>query len=122
MSYSLDFRLCVVRNVLSGMSWDEATRIFGVSRDSLRRWCQKFKATGTVDDQGHRPHKTRKVDKEQLVALVERNPDATLCELADHFGVAHSVIDYHLRNLTVTRKKNHALRGAQQRKKSAISS
>lgn len=120
MSYGSDFRLCVVRNIFSGMSWDEATRIFGVSRNSIGRWCQNFKATGAIDDRGRRPHKPRKVDKEQLVALIERDADATLCELAEHFKVAHSVVDYHLRKLGIMRKKNHAVRRARRAKKTSI--
>jgi transposase len=120
MSYSSDFRLCVVQNIMSGMSWDEATCIFGVSRNSIGRWCQKFKATGTLDDTSHRARKARKVDTKQLLALIERDADATLCELAQPFNVAHSVIHYHLRKRGITRKKNQAVSGAGRKKACSI--
>jgi transposase len=95
-------------------------RIFKISRDSIGRWCRQFKQTGNIEPSPRRPHKTRKVDIKQLVALLEARPDATLSELAEPFGVAHSVIDYHLRKLKITRKKNHALRRTRRGKKAQL--
>jgi transposase len=122
MLYSADFRLCVVRNIESGMSWEEARRIFSISPDTLRRWLRSYRESGTMEGAVRKPYPHRKVDKTQLLALLEAHPDATLEELAEPFGVAHSVIDYHLRKLGITRKKNHAICGAGRAKKTRIPS
>lgn len=121
MSYSSDFRRCVVENIQSGMSWDEASRIFKVSRDSVGRWLRQFRETGCVSDAPRRPYKKRKVDIEKLLELVGRHEDATLEELAAPFDVYPSTIDYHLRKMKITRKKNHAISGARRRKKTNVS-
>lgn len=120
MSYSIDFRRCVVENIESGMSWDEASRIFKVSRDSVGRWLRQFRETGCVSDAPRKPYKKRKVDVEQLLAMVESRDDATLEELAAPFGVYPSTIDYHLRKMKITRKKNHPVSGARRRKKASV--
>jgi DNA-binding CsgD family transcriptional regulator len=40
---------------------------------------------------------------------IDKNPDATLAEIGAIFGKSPSNIDYHLRKMNITRKKNHAL-------------
>lgn len=121
MAYGQDFRYCVVENIDAGMSWSDASRIFKISYDTIGRWLRKHRDDGELNDAPRKAYKKRKVDKEQLLDLVEKHPDATLEELAQPFGVAHSVIDYHLRKLGITRKKNHALSGTKRRKKTAVS-
>lgn len=121
MAYGQDFRYCVVENIASGMSWSDASRIFKISYDTIGRWLRKHREGIELCDAPRKEYKKQKVDKEQLVRMVEEHPDATLEELAQPFGVAHSVIDYHLRKLGITRKKNHALSGAKRRKKTKVS-
>jgi len=50
MSYSDDFRECVVRNIASGMLWSEAVKTFKVSRGSIAKWLKNIKETGSVSD------------------------------------------------------------------------
>ena len=106
MCYSIDFKSCVLSNVFNGMSWDEASEIFNVSRASIARWCVHYRNNGTLEPGPRRVHKVRKVDRNKLVLLIESTPDATLQELADYFETYPSVIDYHCRKLKLTRKKN----------------
>ncbi len=120
MSYSVEFRECVVDNINSGMPWEEAIRVFKVSRNSIGRWLRMKKQSGDVSDVSRRKYKTRKIDTNELLSLLEASPDATLAELAQPFNVCHSAIDYHLRKLNITRKKNHALRGAERGKKAGV--
>lgn len=121
MAYGQDFRCCVVENINSGMSWLDASRIFKISYDTIGRWLRKHRAGGELSDTPRKAYKKRKVDKELLVKMVEEHPDATLDELAQPFDVYPSTIDYHLRKLGITRKKNHALSGAKRRKKTKVS-
>jgi len=108
MSYSIDFRFCVLRNIDSGMSWDEAARIFNVSRSTISRWWAKLDDTGSLADR-YRSTCPRKIDRAELIDYISIFPDATLWEIAAKFDSYPSVIDYHLRKLQITRKKNYAL-------------
>lgn len=122
MSYSLDFRRCVVENVMSGMPWEEAMRVFKVSRNSIGNWCRQLRKTGTLSPPARKTSKVRKVDIDVLKQMVANNSDATLEELGEPFGVYPSTIDYHLRKLKITRKKNHAVQRAGRRKKTKVPS
>ena len=121
MSYSIDFRRCVVRNIESGMSWEEAMRVFNISRSTIGDWCRKWRDSGDLSPTKYPARKTQKVNIKELVAAIEAQPDATLEELAAPFDVYPSTIDYHLRKLGITRKKNHAVQGAGRGKKTGIS-
>ena len=38
MAYSLDFRECVVRNIDNGMTWDNAVKVFSITRATIAKW------------------------------------------------------------------------------------
>ena len=117
MSYSIDFRECVVQNIVSGMSWDDAGHVFNISRNTIQRWMRQFRETGNLEPPARKPQKERKTNIEQLLRLVDELPDATLEELANQLNVHYSTIDYHLKKRNITRKKNHAIRGTRRGKK-----
>lgn len=119
--YSEDFRLQAIRCVERGMSRPQVCEIFEISMATLCRWLAQYRQTGAVTPVTRGSYRTRKVDREALVRLVEKQPDATLHELADAFDTWPSVIDYHLRKLKITRKKNDAVRGAGRRKTATLS-
>lgn len=121
MSYDAQFRLRVVNNILEGMSWDEAERIFQVSRDSIYRWLKEYKKEGCFKPKIRKLHRVRKVDPALLKAAIEKTPDATLKELASQFDTWPSVVDYHFRKMGISRKKNHAVRRKKSGKKTSIS-
>ncbi len=112
MSYSIDFRKCVVENVASGMTWDKAVSTFSISRDTLRRWIKMFKTKENLEDSPRKSYKVRKIDSQALVLALEKNPDATLAELAEIFDCWPHAIRRRLQKLGITRKKNHPIRGA----------
>ena len=122
MSYSLDFRRCVVENVMSGMPWEEAMRVFKISRNSIGNWCRQLRKTGVLSPPPRKTSKIRKVDIAVLKQMIATNSDATLEELAEPFGVYPSTIDYHLRKLKITRKKNYPIRGERRGKRTKIPS
>ena len=101
MSYSKDFRLCVVDNIRSGMSRDEAIRVFRVSRDSITFVPGILQQWHPIPPKKRYPYKIRKVDKKQFVKLIEEHPDATVEELAKPFSVYPSTIEYHLKRLGI---------------------
>lgn len=110
--YSADFRLQAIRCVERGKSREEVCDFFGIGSGTLSRWLSQYREDGSLTCNARAGYAVRKVDRELLRQRVAASPDATLQEWADHFGTHPSVIDYHLRKLRITRKKNHALRGA----------
>ena len=93
----------------------DASKVLGVCVDTINRWIRRYKEQGNVKPDA-RIYKIRKVDIIKLKQMVDENPDATLEELAEPFGVYPSTIDYHLRKLNITRKKNNTLCGARREK------
>jgi len=110
MAYSQEFREFVVKKVHSGMSRDKAVKFFNISRDSVYKWLKKHKETGEVLDIKRKQYKTRKIDSQRLLEEIDKRPDATLQELAEHFSCTHVAVWRRLKNLKITRKKNHTLR------------
>jgi len=77
----------------------------------MGRWVKLFREKGTLEDAPRRaPYKVRKIDSKELFAMIEKNSDATLKELAKEFGCWPSAIERRLKKLGITRKKNHPLR------------
>ena len=121
-SYSLALRERAIRFVEhEGGSRKEACRVLGIHISTLTKWIRKYRDVGHVMRESREHSRVQKVDKSILIQMVEKNPDATLEELAAPFDVYPSTIDYHLRKLGITRKKNHALSGAGRRKKTSVS-
>ena len=122
MSYSIDFRECVIKNISAGMTWSEASRIFKISQGTIQKWLNIFKETGEYRDAPRKQYKPQKIDSDKLQEAIKRSPDATLEELAHEFDCRLQAIDYRCRTLKITRKKNHTLQGKRRRTKARISS
>ena len=101
MSYSLDLRLRAVRYVNEGGKVTEASRLFGIHRQTLHNWLRR-------DDLAPKKHgpRRRKLDMEALAADVRDYPDAYLRERAERFGVSHQSIWVALRRLKVVKKND----------------
>jgi transposase len=119
-AYSIDLRERAVGYVLKGGKLRDASQIFDVSERTISSWLVRCRQDGTLAPKklGSRPWK---LDHEAIIAYVKDNNDSTLQEIADHFGKVVSVIDYVLRKHRITRKKNHALRGARRGNARSIS-
>ena len=121
-SYSLALRERAIQFVEhEGGSRQDACRVLGIHISTLTNWLRKYREVGHVRRESREHSRVQKVDKTVLAQMVEAHPDATLEELAAPFDVYPSTIDYHLRKLGITRKKNHALQGAGRRKKASVS-
>jgi len=109
MTYSVDFRTCVMDNIEAGMTWKNATETFGISKRTLQRWNRMLTTRQTLEDAPRRPGKVRKIDSNKLLKALELTPDATLKELAAEFDCWPHAVHRRLKKLNITRKKNHAL-------------
>ena len=112
MAYSLDFRVAVIENIEGGKSWNEVLETFSIDRMTLSRWLKKHRSGEGLEDAPRRAYKVRKIDSDKLIQALEKTPDATLEELAVEFDCWPHAIHRRLKKLGITRKKNHALRGA----------
>ena len=110
--YSKDFRECVVQNILDGMPRKEAVRIFKIGSDTLTRWLRWHHKRGDLSTPSRGRYKVRKFSDKDLLSFIELNDDSTLEEISLHFDVTRNAIWKRLKLLGITRKKNHAIRGA----------
>jgi len=81
---------------------------------------KQYKEEGEVKVKQTRNVLPRKVDPRKLTALITNSPDSTLEELAAEFDTYPSVIDYHLRKMKITRKKNNSISRKKRGKKARI--
>lgn len=117
MSYSDDFRRCVLDNISGGMSWQKACEVFSISRSSISNWLKNKQEKGGVSDSPRKPYRPRKIDPDLLRAAFAKTPDATLEEISTQFNCWPQSIQKRCVKLGITRKKNNALRRAERRKK-----
>lgn len=118
-AYALDLRERVIKFIQSGGSKVEAAQRFSLARSSVYRYldaAQKGNLTPKTS-WGH----WRKLDPEKLQAQVQRQPDATLKELQQVFGVSHHAIWVRLRQLGFTLKKTHQISRTQRSAAVAVS-
>ena len=111
MSYSDDFRECVLENISKGMSWDKACKFFSISRSSIASWLKNIQTTGKISDSSRKAYKVRKIDSELLVTAINKTPDATLEEISKQFNCWPQSIHKRCVKLGITRKKNDIIRG-----------
>ena len=111
MTYSMDLRARVVAACDEGvMSRAEIAEQFSVSMSWIRRLLQRRRELGSyaplAGRRGRKPAFDASAGR-QLGALVARQPDATLAELAERSGVSCSVVTVHntLKRLGFVRKK-----------------
>lgn len=112
--YSMDLRLRVLADCDAGMKTKQVAEKYRVSRTWVRSLKQRRRETGNIEP-GVPTGRHRKIDREQLAALVRQWPDATLVELRDRLGVdcSPSAIWMALDAMRITFKKK-MLRAAEQ--------
>ena len=115
MAYELQLRERAVKYVRTGGQLLEASKIFGVHRQTLWRWLQREDLSRKQS-----PTRRRKLDKEALLAHVKAEPDKLLRERAAHFGVRVNSIWVALKRMDIS-KKNNTLQGEMPSKKDDFS-
>lgn len=118
MACSLDLRQRVVNMVRNERKTQKETaQRFQVSVNSVKRWLKRESLT--PDKPG--PTTSRQVNREVLLELVKSKPDAYLDEYAEILNAKRSTVAYNLKQLGISRKKNHALQRAKRRRAQEIS-
>ncbi len=91
--YPADFRDRLLRALDAGLERAAATRTFGVTDRTIRRWQQRRRETGTVaatPRRGRRRHIGPQAEP-ALREQVEAHPDATLAEHCAYWAAAQGV-------------------------------
>jgi transposase len=107
MSYSVDLRKCVMNAIRSGMTKSKASQIFNVCQKTIYNWLFLEKTTGSLNPQtdfqkGHPPGIT---DHHAFKQFVDKHPDYTQEEIAQHFSVGSSTVSRTLQKIGYSRKK-----------------
>lgn len=117
MAYSLDFRELAVRMVREeGESQVSVAKRLKIALATLKAWLKREKLE--ADKPG--PTTSHAINREELKALVEKEPDCYLDEYAEKLGSKRSTVAYNLKVLNISRKKNHAVQRKKRRRTQAI--
>ncbi|HHT9887686.1 TPA: IS630 transposase-related protein [Legionella pneumophila] len=104
MTYSLDFREHVLRQIDNGGTLEAVSRLFSVGTTTIKNWKRLRAETGKLEGCG-RPCNPYKIDAEALKLYIKERPDAFLNEIASHFGVTAPAIHTAMKRMNITRKK-----------------
>ncbi len=107
MAYSEDLRSRVMQFIATGGCKAEAARRYAINERTVYRWLNL-----PADHQAQKPgpRSNRKFDRNQLILIVQEQPDLMLKEIAAMLGVKKNAISRTLIKLGISRKKNTALR------------
>jgi len=85
MAYSVDLRSRVIGYINKGKTQEQASEVFSVSVPTIARWQALHSETGSLEKRELK-RTAPKFESEKLNAYVEKNPDALLKDIAEHFG------------------------------------
>jgi transposase len=121
-AYSNDLRVRVINRIQDGKeSHQQVADIFDVGVATVRRWIKLHKETGSLNCKVPTVTRPRKVDYKKAQKFIAKNPDKTLKEIGQKFGVKDTAILYIARKLNITYKKTLSVRGAKGRFERGIS-
>ena len=109
--YSLHIRKNIIDiKTKEKLSIREAARRFGISANTVYKWCKK------IEPKGWRKQRVSKIDMKKLGKDVIDNPDAYQYERAERLEVSQAAVHFGLKRLGVTYKKNVRTSKSRQRK------
>ncbi|MBX3421342.1 MAG: transposase [Pirellulaceae bacterium] len=110
-AYSMDLRIRVLKACDSGLGTTEVAELFDVSTAWIRRLKQRRRETGQIGarEQRHGPLPKLHGHEEELVRIVEEQPDRTAKEIAALLPlcISHQTVDRFVRRLNYRFKKRH---------------
>lgn len=108
-AYSEDLRKKAIDYILSGKSAVASAKKFDVSEGAVRNWYKRYREEGHYQVK-FPPGKVGKASDEELCAYFDANPEKTLVQLGEHFGLTDATICYHLKRLGYRyKKKRHVI-------------
>lgn len=112
-AYTVDLRERIVKAVEGGMNKTEASRVYQVSLNSVKRYVKQFKDSGQLEPKPIPGRPAAIIGEKQALLLqeVKANPDATLQERAEYWEqtqglkLSRSTFSRSLKRLKLTYKK-----------------
>jgi transposase len=102
--YSLDLRERVIKFIISGNTQVEASKVFALNLSTVNRWYLRHRKEGHCSPRKRLGAKS-KIDKENLISYITKNPNATLQEVSVKYGLSLWGIYYWLKKLGFSYKK-----------------
>ena len=102
--YSIDLREKVIEYIKKGNSQKSASQIFAIHKNTINRWCIRYKLEGILAPKIRIGYKS-KVDKSKLEEFVKNNPNMTLAKASLKFGVTAWQIGRILKKMGFSYKK-----------------
>ena len=104
MAYSRDTRQMVLNYLAKGHTYEEAREELGVGISTMKDWKRLLNETGSLKPRSKQRSASRFHDDE-LKCFVKEHPDATLEDIAEHFGGSVSGAHDALTRVGITFKK-----------------
>ena len=116
-AYSGDLRERVVKNYAEGMQKIDIIKIFKIGKDTPNRRIRQYKETGTFLPKKQEKYRRRKFSDSELIDYIDKNPSATLEEIARNFSVKPPSVHSGLKLPGITRKKTFLYKERDERKR-----
>ena len=105
MAYEEKFRQRAVEFKDDGHTFAEVEKVFGIDSNRYYAWKKIFAAAGKYVLSTKKHDRKRKIDKEELSKIVDKNPDILEKELAEIFKCSQPAVSKRLKKLNKTNKK-----------------
>ncbi len=109
MAYSKDTREMVLNYLAKGHTYEETRAELGVGVSTMKDWKRLLNETGSLEKRG-KQRSASKFNNDELKAYVKEHPEATLEEIATHFGGSVSGAHDALARVGISFKKRAFLR------------
>lgn len=103
-SYSKDLRTRVIDYIKQGKSQISASKTYKISKSTVSRWWLIYQKEKRLTCKARGGSKG-KINPSSLSKFVEENPDKTLSEIGEVFGIKASSVYYRLKSLDFSYKK-----------------
>lgn len=121
MYYSLDLRNKVIKFIEEGNSITLASKIFDMARSTIHKWLNRKKLTGNLERLPRGGGFKSKVNAKKFKEYINDNPDKTLKEIGNYFGISSEGASYNLKKHGYVYKKNTSLPRKKRRVKKEVS-
>ena len=115
MTYSLDFRMQVLKSIDDGMTFAEAAEFYNLSPTTIQNWKRRVHSKTT------RQTKPYKIPNDVLLNDVKKHPDDYQYERARRLNCSKTGIYHALKRLGISQKKDLGTSKSLSDKKSDIS-
>ena len=115
MHYETKFRERVISYVEMGNTITKTSELFSVTRRTIYYWIKLKKETGSLV-KAPAKRSPKKLIPDELLAYVDKHPDAYLHEIGSYFQCCVSAVFKALRKLKITYKKSSTIERAKRSK------